>query len=1215
MNNDACGCCEGVENVVPVAIENRPGLNTLRYRIGTHGSFLESLKARLSSSQYPSLQKLTTREAYDPSIAILDSWAMVADVLTFYQERIANEGYLRTATERRSILELARLIGYRLRPGVAASVYLAFTIENGFDVEIPKGTRAQSLPGPGELPQPFETSEALKARSVWNTLKPRMTRPQDITFENVLSFDNIYFEGTTTNLKANDRLLLVFGEEPTRQVIRSVQKVTAQSDENRTEVSLQPVPLIVIGIVAVLRSIISALKTTMQFYDYAVVDGMLDETYNQLNTLLENFLLGNYPPIDSSYFSHLRIYQFLSLFTEPTAKLREVGLTAREQFSDLFTPRSTSTRARADRSKQGTAPDQGKLLEDLQWTLLMAGLEMVAELLANEVFRKSLACLSSIVVEQAHPITPTEKQTVQVFLTSELVQQLKQLDNFLRWLNNQQQDPMQEKVRLKAWDILNRQLILLLHNADLHQNILIFLSDLLTLKQEPSESLPTGTKTARIFELLQQVRDWVASIQPDPRFGCAQEQEATSLRELILPLLKQPSLQPTNSVHLIRSAQEAFRLKADAIPQALVSLQPGLREYLYSAWGKASVTPIRAELKGVFALRLTVPLFGNNAPVKMALKKNQDTSTNTDLPYIAQPDGDWTTSEAEDESQQQIFLDNAYPAILPSSYVVIRRKNERRGPLMPADMRAFGVDSATVRPRKAYGLSTQTTQVALSRPWVSGEVEMADIRTTIVYAQSEPLPLAEAPYTAEIAGDEIELQALYNDLQSGRWLIISGERTDVPGTTGVQAKELVMLTAVTQSESATSIQTKSTLRLANKLAYTYKRDTVSIYANVVNATHGESLSETFGSGDGSQAFQQFGLRQTPLTYVSAPTPDGAESSLVARVNDVQWHEAISLAGLGNKDRGYITRIDDDGKTNIMFGDGKHGARLPTGIENIKGKYRRGIGKAGNVKAEQIKLLATKPLHVKGVVNPMRASGGADRDTRDQARRNAPLTVAALDRLVSVKDYADFARTFAGIGKANAVQLSDGRREVIHLTIAGLDDIPIDKSSDLYLNLRLALQKFGETFQPIVVELRALSLLVISAKIQVAADYAWEFVEPKIRLALLDVFSFERRELGQDVTSSEVLSAIQDVEGVSYIDLDVLDAVDEKRLKAFLDKNGESTDQNDPTKLVNHLNLTLNMRLNADLAHLDPQTNQVAPAQMAYLDPTLPDTLILTELQS
>src|ERR1035438_8476224 len=73
----------------------------------------------------------------DPAIALLDAWAVVADVLTFYQERIANEGYLPTATERRSLLELARLVNYTLRPGVSASVYLAFTVQSGFSGTIP----------------------------------------------------------------------------------------------------------------------------------------------------------------------------------------------------------------------------------------------------------------------------------------------------------------------------------------------------------------------------------------------------------------------------------------------------------------------------------------------------------------------------------------------------------------------------------------------------------------------------------------------------------------------------------------------------------------------------------------------------------------------------------------------------------------------------------------------------------------------------------------------------------------------------------------------------------------------------------------------------------------------------------------------------------------------------------------------------------------------
>ena len=65
-------------------IANRPGLSQLDYRIGTFGSFLADMKGRLSSAAYPELAALTTRDRSDPAIALLDAWAIVADVLTFY---------------------------------------------------------------------------------------------------------------------------------------------------------------------------------------------------------------------------------------------------------------------------------------------------------------------------------------------------------------------------------------------------------------------------------------------------------------------------------------------------------------------------------------------------------------------------------------------------------------------------------------------------------------------------------------------------------------------------------------------------------------------------------------------------------------------------------------------------------------------------------------------------------------------------------------------------------------------------------------------------------------------------------------------------------------------------------------------------------------------------------------------------------------------------
>jgi hypothetical protein len=221
-----CGCCSGIQLATPQPVYNRPGLSALGYRVGMYGTFLETMLARLHSvavkpelysgsdgvsTVYP-LTGLTTRQLDDPAIALLDAWAVVADVLTFYEERIANEGYLLSATERRSVLEMARLIGYKLRPGVAASVYLAFSVADGFEGILPSGTRAQSMPGAGETAQFFEIEEALPARWAWNALKPRLTRPQIITppagvdTENHLGtnadvIDALFLKGVATNVK------------------------------------------------------------------------------------------------------------------------------------------------------------------------------------------------------------------------------------------------------------------------------------------------------------------------------------------------------------------------------------------------------------------------------------------------------------------------------------------------------------------------------------------------------------------------------------------------------------------------------------------------------------------------------------------------------------------------------------------------------------------------------------------------------------------------------------------------------------------------------------------------------------------------------------------------------------------------------------------------------------------------------------------------------
>jgi hypothetical protein len=128
------------------------------------------------------------------------------------------------------------------------------------------------------------------------------------------------------------------------------------------------------------------------------------------------------------------------------------------------------------------------------------------------------------------------------------------------------------------------------------------------------------------------------------------------------------------------------------------------------------------------------------------------------------------------------------------------------------------------------------------------------------------------------------------------------------------------------------------------------------------------------------------------------------------------------------------------------------------------------------------------------------------------------------------------------------------------------------------------------------------MLVISARVKVDPDHKWESVEPKVRAALLDAFSFDRRELGQSVFSSEVISTIQQVDGVSFVDLEIFDSV------------SESTGAADLTKLAPTLQLKSYIDLKLARPRSGPEIwRSIDPAQLAYLPLGMPEALMLKEM--
>jgi photosystem II stability/assembly factor-like uncharacterized protein len=371
-------------------------------------------------------------------------------------------------------------------------------------------------------------------------------------------------------------------------------------------------------------------------------------------------------------------------------------------------------------------------------------------------------------------------------------------------------------------------------------------------------------------------------------------------------------------------------------------------------------------------------------------------------------------------------------------------------------------------------------------------------------------------------------------------------------------------------------QQQPVLQFVHPIQASYDPETVRIHANVVQATHGETVREVLGSGDGAATHQSFALKKTPLTYVSAATPSGAESTLEVRVNGIRWQNAPSLYQRSPQAQEYIIRHADDGTTTVTFGDGDSGARLPSGQENVTATYRSGIGLAGLVGAQRLTLLKTRPLGISEVTNPLPTTGAADPESMTEARASAPLTVRTLDRIVSLQDYEDFARSFAGIGKAQAIALWNGENQQVHITVAAIGGGAVTPGTTLYENLVQAINTQRDPLHRVQIDSYEPLLFNLEATLLIDPDYLPDSVIVAVRTALTRTFAFEQRGFAQPVTASEAIAAMQAVPGIIAVDLDALH-------------------RRDATQRLEQL-------LPALPARLDPHTNQIRPAQLLVLNP-------------
>ena len=341
---------------------------------------------------------------------------------------------------------------------------------------------------------------------------------------------------------------------------------------------------------------------------------------------------------------------------------------------------------------------------------------------------------------------------------------------------------------------------------------------------------------------------------------------------------------------------------------------------------------------------------------------------------------------------------------------------------------------------------------------------------------------------------------------------------------------------VTSVSSVTTPYSHTRILLRSNLVNCYDRNTTTVNANVGLATHGQSVTEILGGGSAFTANQSFTLKQSPLTFIQAPTPTGRQSTLQVQANGMTWAEVPSLYHQPSSAQVFATLNQPDGTATVQFGDGVEGATLPTGQNNIHANYRIGSGSQGNVGPGTLTTLMDRPLGVSGVTNPTAATGGQDPESIDDLRSSAPQTVLTLGRAVSITDYQSYASTFAGIAKAHAIWIPNGPGRGVFLTVAGVNGSALPPGNPTLTNLVTSLHNFGNPLIPITARSFLETLFGLSADLQYDPRYDPPTVKAAVLQALTQAYSFAARTFGQGVSVDEIAAVIQAVPGVAAVNV-------------------------------------------------------------------------------
>jgi hypothetical protein len=305
---------------------------------------------------------------------------------------------------------------------------------------------------------------------------------------------------------------------------------------------------------------------------------------------------------------------------------------------------------------------------------------------------------------------------------------------------------------------------------------------------------------------------------------------------------------------------------------------------------------------------------------------------------------------------------------------------------------------------------------------------------------------------------------------------------------------------------------------------------LNVLYSLMQVSRGKTVTgEILGSGDATQAGQEFVLKNAPLTYLlstASTSGQNYKSTLQVRVDGAAWQEVPSFYGQPPDAHVFVTREDEHNQTHIIFGDGINGARLTTGINNVVASYRFGSGATSPPAGSLTVILHPQP-NLKTIRNPVAVGGGADPDPPDQIRRYAPQSVLTFGRAISGDDYETIAAQAPGVARARSYWMWDAEQQRALVTLYVGDDASAMHAATTALALA------DDPNRPVIVKLATPVPVHLSLTLLIAPQYDTSAVVAGVTAALLDpqhgLLGASIR-IGQTLYDSQIAEACLSVPG-------------------------------------------------------------------------------------